>query len=179
MADFMEKVKEFLKGPQGKWVAIGVGGLVFLIIILVVVFTLISRAPEPEVTVNIPQPTARVEERAEEATTPPIKPLDEGFEVYSAEGFKDPFAPLSLETTEATEGVRVDISQIYLKAIRLTDEGYEAEFLYDGETHLASVGETLPESPYQVIEIGDDWVKLLYGDDTVMLTLGGSFEGLK
>ncbi len=131
MAEFLEKVKAFFKGPQGKWVAIGVGGLVFLIIILVVIVTLMTRAPEPEVTVTIPQPATQVEEGAEEATTPPFKPLDEGFEVFSAEGFKDPFAPLATETTEVTEGVTVDISQIYLKAIRLTDEGYEAEFLYN------------------------------------------------
>jgi hypothetical protein len=179
MAEFLEKVKTFFKGPQGKWVAIGVSGLVFLIIVLVVVVTLIGRAPEPEVTISIPQPAARVEGKAEETTAPPIKPLDEGFEVYSAEGFKDPFAPLTTETTETTGEAAVDISQVYLKAIRLTDEGYEAEFLYNGQNQVASVGETLPDSPYQVIEIGDDWVKLLYGDDTVVLTLGGSFEGLK
>jgi hypothetical protein len=37
-------------------------------------------------------------------------------------------------------------------------------------------GDQISDTPYRVLSIGDDWVKLLYGDETYYLYLSGGIE---
>jgi hypothetical protein len=170
----MDKLKEFFQKPQAKYILIGLGSLIFLVVIVVLITSFLGGGQ-----VEVPAPTSAPGitlglETTE--TTPTFEPLDKGLEVFSAEGFKDPFQPLTLETTAAEATVTAGP---YLKSISYGSDGQPvAEFLYNGETYSLTVGEQLADSPYMVLEIGGNWVKLLYGDDIITLSIGEAHSDL-
>lgn len=170
----IDKLKEFFQKPQAKYILIGFGALVFLIIVIVLITMVFGGGGEIEVSVPTQVPGISLGMETTE-TTPTFEPLDKGLEIFSAEGFKDPFQPLTLETAaEATV-----TAGPYLKSISFGSDGQPvAEFLYNGETHSLTVGEQLGDSPYMVLEIAGSWAKLLYGDDIITLSIGEAHTGL-
>lgn len=169
MAAQIDRLKEFFGKPQAKYVLIGIGALIFLIVVIFLVMAIFGGGGEIEVTAPTAAPSIGLTLETTE-TTPTFEPLDKGLEVFSAEGFKDPFQPLTLETTAAEATVTAGP---YLKSISFGSDGQPvAEFLYNGDTYSLMVGEQLSDSPYMVLEIGGNWVKLLYGDDIVTLSIG-------
>ncbi len=171
MPEFIDKVKDFVKTPRGK-LAIGAaaGGIFFIIILIIIYFIFLGAPPEvtPEVKELIPSPPVSKEVEA----TVTVPPLTEGFEVYGAEGFKNPFKKLYIESTTTPASGSLAEHRIALKGITYSDGVYSAELIYNGESFQAKEGEIVSNSPYMVLSIGMDWVKLLYGDNTFTLHLG-------
>lgn len=175
MAAQMDKLKEFFEKPQAKYVLIGVGALIFLLVVIFLVMAIFGGGGEIEVPTATTVPGIGMTLETTETTTT-FEPLDKGLEVFSAEGFKDPFQPLTFETTAAEATVTAGP---YLKSISFGSDGQPvAEFLYNGDTYSLTVGEQLSDSPYMVLEIGGNWVKLLYGDDIVTLSIGEAHTDL-
>ena len=47
-----------------------------------------------------------------------------------------------------------------------------ATFIWNGQTYVLSEGESIPDSPWKVLEINDDSVVMLFGDTRVTLSTG-------
>ncbi len=179
MAGILEKLKKFLSSPVGKLVVIGGSVFIIFIFFLILIFFILFRGPSPEMGVKVPKTTVLPEEKKEEKkeATVTVTPLNEGYEIFTIEGFKDPFKPLtSEESTEATTTGEVQVSSLLLKGIEIVEGEPEAEIFYNGELLTVQEGDQIGDTPYRVLSIGDDWVKLLYGDETYYLYLSGGVE---
>jgi hypothetical protein len=178
MSSVLEKLKKFLSSPTGKLVAIGGGVFIVFIFFLILIFFILFRGPSPETGIKVPKTTVLPEEKREEKkATVTVAPLNEGYEVFTIEGFKDPFKPLTTEeSTEATTTGEVQVSSLILKGIEIVEGEPEAEIFYNGEIITVQEGDQVGDTPYRVLSIGDDWVKLLYGDETYYLYLSGGIE---
>ena len=80
------------------------------------------------------------------------------------------------ETTETTTSEEPQTSVLLLKGIKVVDGEPQAEIFYNGEIVEVTEGDQIADTPYRVLSIGDDWVKLLYGDETLYLYLSSGVE---
>lgn len=174
MNDLVEKLKNFLASPLGKLIAIGTAAFIILIFLIILIFFVLFQGPSPQEGIKAPKTVVLPEEKKEEEATETIPPLNEGYEAFTIEGFKDPFKPLSSgESTETTTSTEVQVSSLLLKGIEIVEGEPQAHIFYNGEVITVKEGDQVGNTPYRVLSIGDDWVKLLYGDETYYLYLSG------
>ncbi len=103
-------------------------------------------------------------------------------------GYRDPFTPLSEPTTtvSATSSAGsfggVDVGQsgdatptsnsLALKAIANVNGVKFAVVIYKAQEYAVEEGDQIAGSPFQVTDIGDGSISLLYGDDRLTLQVG-------
>lgn len=114
---------------------------------------------------------------------PASKPLESTFT------FRNVFAPTVKRPTEATltigstdtssssSGSAGDISDLpadtlFLESIQTANGAKTATLIWNNERYTVGEGDTISGTPWQVLEINDESVVMLYGDTEVTLTVG-------
>jgi type IV pilus biogenesis protein PilP len=115
---------------------------------------------------------------------PPEKPLESTFT------FRNVFAPTlkmqmplpvvtpsatttSSSTTSSTPSVPADT--LFLQSIQTVNGRTTATFIWNGATYVLAKGDAIPNTPWELISIGETSVVMQFGDVQVTLTTG---EGL-
>jgi len=188
-------IKEIVKTPRGKGIAAGLLLLLLLLIVLVIVTVALPK-PANEVIKNVAKPVA-----PQPAPAPTAQPQDTDtadtdtdtlVTEYDLFEYKDPFKPLSIASIDnglttddlisgntdgdSREGDSEDNSDIR-SSISLTNilEQNDIKYaivLYRGQEYTVKEGDQVGDSPFQVTDISDNSISLLYGDDKLTLRLG-------
>lgn len=67
---------------------------------------------------------------------------------------------------------KVDKNTLYLVSIQTVNSEKTATFIWNGTLYTLKEGDTLADTPWKVVTIGDSSVVMLYGDTQVTLTTG-------
>ncbi len=194
MKELMDKLNKFAATTQGKVITI----LVFVVVIGAVFFSIkgILFPPAPtsqmnndsgqtpaaenvQATPEIATQTSENELTSELASVSSYSIVESGFEVFSSEILRDPFAPFPQPVTETTVSTQTTATVEQEGSISLIgidyDEGrFVASLAYKNELHSLKEGDTV--GPYMVISIGENQVRLLYGDIPVYLSVGQTYR---
>jgi hypothetical protein len=191
-ADDGEK-KQFFATTTGRWVIIGAALVVVVIILVVVGLSVINTGffgqsgPVVQQVAPIGSLAASSSAAATSApiTDPPSRPLESSFTFRNvfAPTMKEPVDPPSTTTGSSTtasststesgsESIHVPADTLYLVSIQTTNGEKTATFIWNDQSYTAAEGGTLASTPWQVVEIGDQSVVMLYGDTEVTLTVG-------
>lgn len=186
------KIKEAILTPRGKGIAAGLA-LVILVLAVVLVATFAIPGPsiQPPATTsgqgnNVQnQESSSTAQAANENTSTPSIPESTG--TVDISGFRDPFEPLiestssaftasgsSQESTQTGSGdelIRAS-DTLYLADIFSRDGQQYATVIYKGQAYDVKAGDMIDSSPFQVIDIGDGSITILYGDNRLTLQLG-------
>ncbi len=129
----------------------------------------VQQGLESTVTAGGPAPTSAT-------TTATIPPRVPNSEVFT---FRDVFEPLVLDmpapsSDDTSGGDGADVSQdtLYLQDIVTEDGEDKAVLTYNGTEYTLAEGEGIPNTPWQVLSIGQNSVVMLYGDTQVTLSVG-------
>jgi hypothetical protein len=120
-------------------------------------------------------------ETAAPIVDPPRKPLESSFT------FRNVFAPTVKRPTEVTltagstdasssgsSGDTVDVPDdtLFLESIQTTNGEKTATLIWNDQKYTVGEGDVIADTPWQVLEINDQSVVMLYGDTEVTLTVG-------
>lgn len=183
----------FLATSTGRIVVIG-GALVAVVIIAVVVGLFVMNSgffgQGGDAVVQQPVPVGGVTSKSATETGAPIvdparKPLESTFT------FRNVFAPTVKRPTEATltvgsgsgsttsgsssttsDTVDVPADTLFLESIQTTNGEKTATLIWNNQKYTVGEGDTIADTPWQVLEINDESVVMLYGDTEVTLTVG-------
>jgi hypothetical protein len=184
---------QFFATQTGRWVIIGVALVVVAGIAGFVLLTVMNSgffgqsAPVVQQTVPIGSLAASSSAAATTAapiTNPQSRPLESSFT------FRNVFAPTLKEPTDlptnttgsstssssssTTDADSIDVpaDTLYLVSIQTSNGEKTATFIWNNQSYTAAEGGTLAGTPWQVLEINDESVVMLYGDTEVTLTVG-------
>jgi len=185
----VERPAGFLASTTGKLVLGGIALVVVLVVIGAIAWAFLfntpSSAPTGQGSSSTPQPGVSATKAAPTSQTAPIvEPQEQPLE--STFVFRNVFAPtlkaptpasdiasaLASTTSSSEEKVDVPKNTLYLSSIQTVDGKKTATFTWNGETYTLSEGETIKNTPWKVVEIGDSSVVMLYGDSQVTLATG-------
>lgn len=182
---------QFFSTPLGKVVmilgAVSVLAIIAAIVIFVVMFVLFPATPEVEI--RVPQGQQPAAGGTEASGTPvaaqPAARVTND-EVFT---FRDIFKPLltaldegegtpspSEDSTSTTDTTEYAANTLYLLSVSTIGDAPEARMVWDQEEYTLSEGESIPNSPWEVLEIRDDSVVMLFGDQQVILTVGQGIQ---
>lgn len=181
----------FFSTPAGK-AAMIVGALAVLAIVAGVAVAVVLKfvLPQaPDLEIRVPEQQAS-------------KPATEG--VGSAEGaagpapevsyeevfrFRDIFDPLikpaeetseepvpSETSTETAGAAEYSPNTLYLLSISTAGDAPTAEMVWDQQQYTLWEGDTIPDSPWRVLDIRSTSVVMLYGDQQVVLSVGQGIQ---
>jgi len=176
--------KGFLSTGAGKAIAIVLAVLLFLGIAgAVAVFALgfwVSNKAEDVLSDAVKEASSQVTTVAagsEVATDGPavepaaIAPED----IFTFRDIFDPLVKPAVEESSSTDASSTADSEpdvLYLEDITSEDGAAVAVLLLNGNEHRLKVGGTIPNTPWQVLSIGDTSVVMLFGDSQVTLSIG-------
>ena len=157
-----------------------------------------SSAPQAPPTgatiINPASSTASASANAVEAAPilePQEKPLGSTFTFRNvfAPTLKEEFPPPDVSTTASstssssgssssgassssttTTTVKVPKDTLYLQSIQTVNSATTATFIWNGTSYTLKEGESIPDSPWKVLSIGDSSVVMLFGDTQVTLS---------
>jgi hypothetical protein len=177
----------FLATSTGRIVII-IAALVVVAIIAVAVWLFVMNAGFFSQGGAVVQPSVTVGDVASKSASetgapivdPPSKPLESSFT------FRNVFAPTVKRPTEATltvgstdasssssgGTVNVPDDTLFLESIQTSNGVKTATLIWNDERYTLAEGDTLSGTPWQVLEINDASVVMLYGDTEVTLTVG-------
>jgi hypothetical protein len=179
----------FLATSTGRIIVIG-AALVVVAIIAVAVWLFVMNSGFFAQSGTVSQQTLPVGGIASKSTSetgapivdPPSKPLESSFT------FRNVFAPTVKRPTEATlttgsstetsssssSGDTVDVPDdtLFLESIQTTNGDKTATLIWNDQKYTVGEGDTISGTPWQVLEINDESVVMLYGDTEVTLTVG-------
>lgn len=181
----------FLSTPAGK-AAMIVGALAVLAIIAGVAVAVVLRFVLPQVTdveIRVPQQqgskpaTSTSGEGLGAAQPAPAVSYEEVFR------FRDIFDPLikpaeeaseepapSETTTDAADTTEYAPNTLYLLSISTAGEAPTAVMVWDQQQYTLAEGDTIPDSPWRVLDIRTTSVVMLYGDQQVVLSVGQGIQ---
>lgn len=180
------KVKGFMGTPKGKGLALGLLLiLIALVALLVMTFAFpksdvqpVSPVPKPAGTNPNPAPAAQSQSTDTATSDTETVPKD-----ADLTNFRDPFKPLAIlasstdnsgsqESTSTSTSISSAIESLSLVSITEQNGEKYATFNYKGTTYMVKEGERIADSEFQVIDIGEGSVTLLYGDSLLTLQVG-------
>ncbi len=175
-------LRGFLNSKPGKLI---IGGAVVVVLAGVVGYIAMgflgSQQPEPVVTTVSPKPASVTSVATTEATVPEDVELDDVFT------YRDVFEPtivlVSTNTSSTTSNstststsnsnsTTTPANTLVLEDITTADGQTVAVFGWNGETYTLKEGESIPDTPWKVLEINESSVVMLYGDQRVTLSVG-------
>lgn len=181
--------RDFASSKRGKLVV--VGGLFALIVVvaaaLFFLFGQVSPSPSGDGIATGPssaaaqtvQPSTTATTTATAADAPAQVPLTEVFT------FRDIFEPLikpvststntsgdSTQTADNDNGSGASANSILLQDVTVEDGVPTAVVVWEGETYHVQEGDQIDGSPWQVLDIEDSSVVMLFGDTQVVLSVG-------
>jgi hypothetical protein len=180
-----EAPKNFLASTTGK-IVIGVVALVVLLAVIgALLYIFLFSAPTTVVTNVVPPkpggvvPTSSV---SPTATAPIVEPGQRP--LSSTFTFRNIFAPTmaepvpAVETTSGTDSTtttttpNIPDDTLYLASIQTTNGEPSATFIWNKGTYILFEGDSIPNTPWQLVQINTSSVVMLYGDTQVTLSLG-------
>jgi hypothetical protein len=75
-------------------------------------------------------------------------------------------------SSTATASVKVPADTLYLQSIQTVDGHKSATFIWNNNTYVLAEGETIPDTPWKVVSIGETSAVMLFGDTEITLTTG-------
>lgn len=171
----------FLSTTVGKLV---VGGIALVLILGAVaavffIFILNKASDEiPQPPVVVPVETTSTPDGEGEPVERPEVPLEDTF------AFRNIFQPTikitvaSSDSDDGTDGTAdgeipdVPPDTLFLMSVSTVDGEPVAELIWNGQQYSLKEGESIPDTPWQVLSISGDTVVMLYGDARVTLTAG-------
>jgi len=78
----------------------------------------------------------------------------------------------SSSSSTTTTTVKVPKDTLYLQSIQTVNSSKTATFIWNGTSYTLKEGESIPDSPWKVLSIGDSSVVMLFGDTQVTLSTG-------
>jgi hypothetical protein len=107
-------------------------------------------------------------------TEPQEKPLESTFTFRNifAPTVKRPQPVVLLSSNGTTSSVDVPKDTLYLQSIDEQNGVRMATFIWNDATYGLLEGESIPDTPWKVLDIREDSVVMLYGDTEVTLTPG-------
>jgi len=179
--DVSERRAGFFSTTAGKLV---IGGVAIVAVLATIagigIFFMFGQASDQageEAVVTQPQTQAPSAGQggAEASATP--RPMPEPEDLFTFRNVFEPTAEVELapETTDSSsDGGTVDVSDntLYLAGVSTVDGEPVAELVWNGQTYMLKEGESIPNSPWQVLSIEGDTVVMLYGDSRITLTVG-------
>lgn len=195
------QLKDAIATPKGKGVAAGLVLVILLLVVLVIVTFAVPKPQDLAVkpVAKLPVQQAAVPAVAAEPSTGTATSTDTTYAAgpdtalvdgaYDFHDYRDPFSPL-VETTSTTgastisavtnspaststpAGVAVIPQVLSLQGISNSGGTKVASVLYQGTAYQVRTGDQVGASPFQIIEVGDTSISLLYGDDRLTLQLG-------
>ncbi|MCX7832318.1 MAG: hypothetical protein N2440_05425 [Actinobacteria bacterium] len=187
MKELLDRLNKFGETTVGKVVIIGLT-LVMLALVLFLVRGMLFPASETQQnqtqeqgqiqenqSIATNQPTT-TEEVASEFESKDFYSIESGFEIFSKDILRDPFAPLSLPTTETTTPTQTTETA---KSIALLGTTYEDGVLkavvsYDNNVNNLAPGETA--GPYLLVSVTENSARFLYGDMPLNLEIGEIYK---
>lgn len=196
----MGKFDEFVKTKNGK---VLMAALAFVVVMAIAggMYMATSRnsgAPVSGKPITAGAAAATQVAQAQLPSEPP-EPMEPpvAVDAYTQEQFRDPFKPIETSATvgpvpgysnvPAEHGIPVSLQQsggsttqsqaegtLQLVSIQSTDGSKQAIVAYGGTNYTVGVGDRIGSSSYQIAEIGDTSVTVLFGDDRIVLSLGDS-----
>ena len=188
----VERPAGFLASTTGKLVLGGIALVVVLVVIGAIAWAFLfntpSSTPTGQGSSSTVQPGVSATKAAPTSQTAPIvEPQEQPLE--STFVFRNVFAPTlkaptpasvvasalaSTASSSSSTSEKVDVPKdtLYLSSIQTVDGKKTATFTWNGETYTLSEGETIKNTPWKVVEIGDSSVVMLYGDSQVTLATG-------
>ncbi|MHB1341639.1 MAG: hypothetical protein ACYC77_07795 [Coriobacteriia bacterium] len=181
----------FFSTAMGKVVmvlgALSVLAIIAAVVIFVAMFVLFPTSPEVEVRVpeGQQQPAGGTDASGTPAATQPAARVTND-EVFT---FRDIFKPLlvaadedeaapspSQDSTSTDDATEYAADTLYLLSVSTEGDTPEARMVWDQESYTLSEGDSIPDSPWKVLEIRDDSVVMLFGDQQVILTVGQGIQ---
>jgi type IV pilus biogenesis protein PilP len=182
----------FLSSTAGRWI---IGGVVLAVLLGIVgyfvwAYVLNGSGSSPSVApgqkvvtpAGSSSPSAVNPVDTAPITEPQEKPLESTFT------FRNVFAPTLKEqfppavsaadsstggsSTSGTSSVSVPADTLYLQSIQTENGRTTATFIWNGTTYVLKKGQSIPDSPWKVVSIGDSSVVMLFGDTEVTLSTG-------
>lgn len=186
----------FFATQTGRIVAIVVGlgvlGIIAGIAVAIALFVFAGQAAD-EIEVQIQEQTATPPQTGETEIAPtaasPAAPVPNS-EVFT---FRDIFEPLlkpipepsSDTTTTTTPGTTPGATPdnqtpmapgvLYLVDMITEDGVLKGVFVLDGERYTLAPGDSIPDTPWQLLRISPTEVTMLYGDQQITLTIGQGY----
>ncbi|MGB4593900.1 MAG: hypothetical protein WBI63_09030 [Coriobacteriia bacterium] len=185
------KKQGFFSTPLGRVVmilgALGALAVIAGIVVAVVLFVLFPT--EADLEVRVPerqqQPAAGGAETTSGAAPAQAAAVVSNDEVFT---FRDIFEPLitaedasstpeaSPDSTSAPDATEYAADTLYLVSVTTTGDEPEANMVWDQQEYTLSEGDAIPDSPWKLLEIRDDSVVMLFGDQQVILTVGQGIQ---
>jgi len=179
------KKEGFLSTTVGKLV---VGGIVLVVVLGAVaaigVIFFLGRTSE-SVTGTTPTPQAESTGTAagSEVESPTVRPEPALEDTFAFRNIFQPTIKVTLTPTDdgtggsnGTDGsgstVDVPPDTLFLASVSTVDGEPVAELIWNGQTYVLGEGESIPNSPWEVLSISGDTVVMLFGDSRVTLTVG-------
>ncbi len=107
----------------------------------------------------------------EPTVKPSVPPSSTADETSTADG-TDGGDGTSGDNTDGGDTSQVPENTLMLKSVSTVDGVPTATIVWNGQTYEVSEGETLGDTPWQVLDISGSTVTMLYGDTKVTLTVG-------
>lgn len=181
----------FFSTPNGKVVMV-VGALAVLAIVAGIAVAVVVKVvlPQPQdIEIRVPQqqqgskPATQAAGGEQAAQPAPAVSYDEVFR------FRDIFDPLikpveetsaeptpSETTTSTGDLTEYAANTLYLVSISTTGDTPSAVMVWDRQQYTLQEGDTIPDSPWQVLDIRTTSVVMLYGDQQVILSVGQGIQ---
>lgn len=183
-------IRELVKTPKGKGIA---AGLILVLLVLAVLMAMTFAFPM--LNKQADQPVNFVAKRTPSKSTPKTQVSQATTSTTTADAvlvkgdlssYRDPFKPLVVATSadgsSTTGGSTANESQtgssassvdvLSLESITTVDGQKTAIVLYGGQQYTVKAGDQIDSSPFQVTDIGDSNISLLYGDSRLTLQVG-------
>lgn len=174
----------FFASTNGK-IAIAVVSVFMLLIVAgVALFFFFIQAPQVDLA---PAPSAPVTGgQGQEAAVEPVEPADQP--LSSTFVFRNIFkpsvkapAPPTQSSSSGTDGdstgsgTTAGSNELLLVSVQTTDGERTATFSWNGETYVLAKGDTIPGTPWKVVDISSNSASVIYGDSSpIELTVGSS-----
>lgn len=184
MKNIMENLNRFGETTVGKVVIVALTLVVLLAAVFIVYrFALSPAGPSSEPKV-ITQEQPSTEKTSAETTSPgetvqveeaKTNAFDRGFEIFSSEILRDPFADKQAEVTETTTAAQEEEKEaISLAGVEFAEgTGYIADVIYNNQLVQLEPGQSV--GSYMLVSVGEDYARFLYGDVSFTLDVGQTY----
>jgi hypothetical protein len=169
----------FLSTTVGKLV---VGGIVLVVVLgaLAAIGTIFFLGQSSDESSNLAASPSVVTSNtasasSDESVTPRPEPALQ--DTFAFRNIFEPTIKITLKpVSDTTDGGTADVpdNTLYLAGVSTVDGEPVAELVWNGTTYTLSEGESIPNTPWQVLSIDTDTgtVVMLYGDSRITLTVG-------
>lgn len=194
-SDIQTRLRGFLNSTTGKFVLGGIALVVVLVVVGFFAYTYFFSAPSKPTAIVTPARSGSTTSSVSIVPTaalapvePPERPLSSSFT------FRNIFAPTQAPaqpaiaptssvtaastgssaqgSTSTSSTPKVAKDTLFLESIQTQNGKRTATFIWNSFHGALSEGESIPNSPWQVLQIGTSSVVMLFGDTQVSLSTG-------